>query len=197
MRIGLLADTHMPGSLRNLWPQVFTAFDGVDCILHAGDLHTLAIVDRLSELAPTYVARGNGDRGLEDERLRDTWMLNLAGITVGMIHRLPSPERQSTAQIHGYVERYFGGDVPQVLIYGHTHMEAVDQVGGLLCVNPGSPTLPRSQTVRLGTIGFLELGGRTVTASIHQLTETGTKPHPAIQPVQTKFNGYEPRQELS
>ncbi len=46
MRIGLIADTHMPGSIQDLWPQVFTSFNQVECILHAGDLHHLvAIVD--------------------------------------------------------------------------------------------------------------------------------------------------------
>ena len=64
MRIGLISDTHMPGSIEKLWPQVFNLFQDVDCILHAGDLHTLDIVDELSELAPTYVSRGNGDAGL-------------------------------------------------------------------------------------------------------------------------------------
>ena len=47
MRIGLIADTHMPGSLEDLWPQALHALNDVDCILHAGDLHTLDIVDEL------------------------------------------------------------------------------------------------------------------------------------------------------
>lgn len=45
MKIGLIADTHMPGSIDVLWPQVARAFEGVELILHAGDLHTLDIVE--------------------------------------------------------------------------------------------------------------------------------------------------------
>ena len=191
MRIGLISDTHMPGSLQDLWPQVYRAFEGVECILHGGDLHTLGVVDRLCDLAPTYVSAGNGDRGLQDERLKETWMLNLGGIKIGMIHRFPSPERRSREHISAYIDRHFQGDFPQVMVYGHTHMEAVHEVDGILCVNPGSPTLPHNKSVRMGTIGYLDIIDDVVTASIHQLTEDGLQPHGGISPVKTRFNGFQ------
>ena len=172
MRIGLIADTHMPGSLQELWPQAMTAFENVDCILHAGDLHSIDIVDQLSMLAPTYVSRGNGDSGLVDDRIRDVWLLEFAGVTIGMIHRLPSPARKSSDEIIDYLSQHFDR-IPQVLIYGHTHLEGVHQVADLLVINPGSPTLPRNQSLRLGTIGILDVDGDTVDASIFQLTEDG------------------------
>lgn len=190
MRIGLLSDTHMPGSLPDLWPQVYRAFQGVECILHGGDLHTLDVVDRLCDLAPTYVAEGNGDRGLVDERLSETWMLDLGGVKVGLIHRFPSPLRRSKQHISTYIGRYFKGDSPQVIVYGHTHLEAVDQVEGILCVNPGSPTLPHNKSVRLGSVGYLDIIDGVVTASIHQLTEEGIEPHARISPLTTRFNGH-------
>ena len=172
MRIGLIADTHMPGSLQALWPQAMAAFQDVDWILHAGDLHTIDIVDQLSVLAPTYVARGNGDAGLVDERIRDSWLLELAGISIGMIHRLPSPARKSAGDIFRYLDKHFERR-PQVLIYGHTHLEGLHQVEDLLCINPGSPTLPRNQSLRLGTIGMLEIRGQVITSTIYQITDAG------------------------
>ncbi len=60
MRIGLISDTHIPESRKELWPQVFSAFRGVDLILHAGDIYELYVIDELSQVAPTYAARGNG-----------------------------------------------------------------------------------------------------------------------------------------
>ena len=65
MRIGLIADTHMPGALESLWPQVIEAFASVDYILHAGDLHVPQVIDDLASLAPTYAVRGNGDIGVD------------------------------------------------------------------------------------------------------------------------------------
>ena len=38
MKIGLISDTHIPESMETLWPQVFEAFDGVECILHGGGI---------------------------------------------------------------------------------------------------------------------------------------------------------------
>ena len=54
----------MPGSIEALWPQAYDAFREVDAILHAGDLHTLDVVDELNQLAPTYVARAMETMGL-------------------------------------------------------------------------------------------------------------------------------------
>ncbi|MCB1646345.1 MAG: YfcE family phosphodiesterase [Pseudomonadales bacterium] len=173
MRIGLIADTHMPGSLAELWPQAYDAFREVDMILHAGDLHTLDVVDELHKLAPVYVARGNGDLDIVDDRLRDNWLIEARGVSIGMIHHFPSPVRKSAEHIMKYVARHFEDVVPQVMIFGHTHLEGVHQVGDMLCINPGSPTLPRNQTLRLGTIGFLELSQDTITATVHQLTDEG------------------------
>lgn len=182
MKIGLIADTHMPGAIRELWPQVFSAFADVELILHAGDLHTLEIVDRLEEIAPTRVSAGNGDVGIRDERLQDTWLVPAGDLTLGMIHRFPSPERKSPEHLNGYVARHFGR-APHVVIYGHTHLEGIHQVGDLVCVNPGSPTLPQNQSLRLGTIGTLEVEANSMTIRILQLTEQGVEPHARIAPV--------------
>lgn len=182
MKIGLIADTHMPGSIKELWPQVFEVFEDAEAILHAGDLHTLEIVERLHEIAPTYVAVGNGDVGLMDDRLQHTWVLNLGGVEVGMIHRFPSPERKSGHQLRRYMQRHFGDAAPQVMIYGHTHLESIHHVDDILCINPGSPTLPRNQSLRPGTIGILEIADGEITATILQITEDGVEAHRDIGP---------------
>ncbi len=188
MKIGLISDTHMPGTIKALWPQVFEAFEGVDAILHAGDLHTLEIVDRLSELAPTWVAAGNGDVGITDERLRDTWMLPFEDLHIGMIHQFPSPVRKSGQYLSDYVDRHFVAP-PHVMIYGHTHLESIHHVDNLICINPGSPTLPQNQSLRFGTIGLLDITGSTLTATILQLSDQGIQPHAAILPYRVCLDG--------
>ncbi|MGE0386275.1 MAG: metallophosphoesterase [Gammaproteobacteria bacterium] len=182
LRIGLIADTHMPGAIRELWPQVYAAFDGVDLVLHGGDLHTLEIVDRLGELAPTHVSAGNGDVGLSDPRLRDTWTFELGGVHLGMIHRFPMPGRKPREHLDRYAERHFGA-LPQVVIFGHTHQESLHRDGDRLYINPGSPTLPQNQALRPGTIGLLEIHGTAMTATLLQLTGHGAEPHPSIAPL--------------
>ena len=183
MRIGLISDTHIPEARFELWPQVFDSFRGVDAILHAGDIHDLVVIDQLSDVAPTYAARGNGDDGSggrpiqpNDKRLREAWLLEFDGLRVGMTHDIPIPEYPPHLTVERAMQRYFGRTDLDVLIYGDTHVEAIDTLGTTLCVNPGSPTYPHNLETQLGTLGFLEISGGRAEATIWQITETGIEP---------------------
>jgi predicted phosphodiesterase len=192
LRIGLVADTHIPEARAQLWPQVFDAFTGCDAILHAGDIHELWLLDQLEQVAPVFAARGNGDEGFggrvrarPDPRVHDTWILELGGaaagpasLRAGVIHDLTIPEVPPHLTVANVSRRRFGAEpgTPEalrVIVYGDTHVQRLDLIGATLCVNPGSPTYPRNLETQLGTIGFLELGGAGVRASICQLTEAG------------------------
>ena len=59
------------------------------------------------------------------------------------------------------MQRYCGRTDLDVMVFGDTHSEWLEYVDGVLCVNPGSPTLPRNLATRLGTIGFLEIANGT------------------------------------
>ncbi len=183
MKVGLISDTHIPEATNSLWPHVFEMFEGVECILHAGDIYDLSIIDALHEIAPTYAARGNGDDGAsgrntqpDDDRLRDSWLLDLNGFKVGLTHYVPMPEMPPNLTVSNWIKRLYPDDQPDVLVYGDTHVEQINHFDGVLCVNPGSPTLPHNLNAQLGTIGFLDLSESKPTASIHQLTETGMMP---------------------
>lgn len=172
MRIGLIADTHIARRGR-LWPQVFAAFDGVDAILHAGDVWSPHLIDELAELAPVRVARGNGDAMVEDERFEERCLSRCGGVTVGMLHEFPSPAWQPEAFVLEQARRRFGGEAPDVIVCGHTHIEAAHCLDGLLCVNPGSPTQPHNKSTRLGTIGFLHIRDGHACAELCRLTDAG------------------------
>lgn len=183
MRIGLISDTHIPEARQELWPQVFDAFAGVDAILHAGDIHDLVVIDQLSDIAPTYAARGNGDDGSggrpiqpHDSRLREAWLLEFEGLRIGMTHDIPIPEYPPHLTVARAMERYFGRTDLDVLIYGDTHVEAIDTIGETLCINPGSPTYPHNLETQYGTVGFLEISGGRAEATIWQLTSSGVEP---------------------
>ena len=183
LRIGLISDTHIPEARPELWPQVFDAFRDVDLILHGGDIHELRVIDELGALAPIRVARGNGDDGSggrpvqpDDDRLRDAWTLDLGGVSVGLTHAVPIPEIPPELTLGRALGRLFPEGHPDVLVYGDTHIEAIDAIDGVLCVNPGSPTYPHNLDTQLGTIGFLEIRGGRAEASIWQLSEGGIEP---------------------
>ena len=180
LRIGLISDTHIPEARKTLWPQVFDAFAGVDMIMHGGDIHELQLLDELEAVAPVYAARGNGEDGSggrpvqpEDPRVRYAWLLELEGLWVGLTHYVPVPERPPNFTLARWVDRYFPERTPDVIVSGDTHREAIAEVAGVLCVNPGSPTYPHNYDTQYGTIGFLELDAGAAEASIWQITDAG------------------------
>ena len=72
---------------------------------------------------------------------------------------------------HSRRPRNFGVlEKPDVLVHGDTHVEQVEEMRGVLLLNPGSPTFPRNLTRRPGTIAFLECTpNASPHAWIHQL----------------------------
>ena len=173
LSIGLIADTHMPGTIAELWPQVHAAFSNVDCILHAGDLHVSAVIDELEGLAPTFVCAGNGDLDVRHPKLRDHWLGSLAGVQVAMVHKFPTPRRADEHRLQRKVQQVFSDADPGVVIYGHTHLAEVHSVAGRTYINPGSPTLPNNQSTRHGTVGFLHISNRGISVELHQIEAHG------------------------
>ena len=113
-KIGLISDTHIPESRASLWPQIYTAFEGVDMIFHAGDIHELFVLDELEKIAPVWSARGNGEDGSggrpvqpEDDRVKYAWLLEIEGLWVGLTHYVPVPERPPNFTMAKWLERSF------------------------------------------------------------------------------------------
>lgn len=177
MRIGLISDTHIPEACEYLPAPVFTAFSGVDLVMHAGDVYVNRVLDELSQIAPVIAALGNGDEGLDghrfkldpDARVRGAHLLEIEGVRIGLAHALPTPDETSDAVFENAMHRHFGG-VVDVLVIGHSHLEGITRFGRTLVVNPGSATLPRNLVDVPGTVAILEIaGGGRVSAEIIRL----------------------------
>jgi putative phosphoesterase len=169
MRIGLIADTHIPEACDRLPDSVRLAFREVDLVMHAGDVYVNSVIEELARIAPVMVAIGNGDEGSEyhryrlepDERIRETHLLEVEGLRVGLAHELPTPDETPEPAFRNAMERHFGGPV-DILVQGHSHVEGTKRFGAILVVNPGSATLPHNLEDRPGTVAILEIsaGGR-------------------------------------
>ena len=183
MKVGLISDTHIPEAMPELWPNVYEQFKGTQCILHGGDIYDFSVLDRLEKIAPVYAARGNGEDGSggrkvqpKDERVKDVWLLNLEGFVIGLTHYVPIPEIQPNLTVSNWKKRLFPESKVDVLIYGDTHVEQIDEIDNTLCINPGSPTYPHNLSLQFGTIGFLHLEDTGPRAEIMQLTDSGCIP---------------------
>jgi len=174
--IGIISDTHMPGSLKEMWPEVHAAFAGVDLVLHSGDIQTVPILDQLEEIAPVLASRGNNDPGLVDPRILETVWLEFDGVTIAMVHDM-EPEDEPIEHLR---DRYLGGRHADVMITGHTHFERVDWRDDVLQVNSGSAVHPHLWSTRLGTVAILEVGGGTLRTRVERLGETEGLRNPGV-----------------
>lgn len=163
MKVGLIADTHIPEAMREIPPQVREVFDDVDLILHAGDMHCLEVLDWLEQIAPVRAVRGNGDDGSggrhvvpEDVRLRDSQVVSCAGWIVGLVHDVLDPAEMPNWPVERTMQHYFGQRT-DIIVCGHTHVEGIWRYDDVWVINPGSPTYPHNLAAQLGTIGVLQV----------------------------------------
>ncbi len=131
-RVILLSDTHIPKVGPSLPEGLTEGFRGADLILHAGDLIEISVLDGLRSLAPTKAVVGNMDLPEVTSVLPDKVVVEVEGRLVGLIHGWGPP-----AGIERRVLSSFSG--VDVVVFGHTHKALVEEVDGVLLVNPGTP----------------------------------------------------------
>lgn len=177
MRIGLISDTHIPSVPGGIPPQVGEVFQGVDLILHAGDIYVAWVLDELESIAPVLAARGDDDYGevLADKRVKVEHTLTVDGVGMLLTHEITSlrPLRDRTRSWHwqpptGQYTKEWRGSVISIFVFGHLHKPIIDYHEGFLLVSPGSPTLPNYQP-KLGTVGLLDIAPGRVEVRILQL----------------------------
>jgi len=119
--IGVISDTH--GLMR---PEALTALQGVELIIHGGDVGTLEVLQALSEIAPVYAIRGNNDRASWAKKLPDILNLQINDAKIHVIHNVH--ELNGDPNAAGF----------RAVISGHSHKPSVVTRQGVLFVNPGS-----------------------------------------------------------
>jgi putative phosphoesterase len=143
VRLGVISDTH-----GYLDPLVWTLYEGVDLILHAGDVGDPAILDDLSHLAPVVAVRGNVDTEGRLAALPESVLLQVAGVSIYMTHIL-----QPDSEHNGDDGR--GDPLPpgtRVALFGHSHLPVLresERRGGVLWFNPASAGRKRFRNPRL------------------------------------------------
>jgi putative phosphoesterase len=120
MRIGVISDTH--GLVR---PEVRAAFDGVDHILHAGDIGGEEVLAELGTIAEVTACAGNND-GWRCGPAGKTARISLGGLRFLLVH----VRDDAAAEL-----RRTPADV---VVFGHSHKPADEHSGGVWGFNPGS-----------------------------------------------------------
>jgi putative phosphoesterase len=144
VRLGVISDTH--GLLR---VEVLEVFEGVDHILHGGDVGKWDVIVELQALAPVTAVYGNtDDMGLR-AKLPKVAELELDGFRIVVTHgdQLGKP---TPAKLHDAFPE------AEIIVYGHTHKPLLELVDKTVTVmNPGGAGAPRFGL--LPSVGILEL----------------------------------------
>jgi putative phosphoesterase len=163
LRVAVVSDTHAPRFWKAVPPAVAEQLDGVDVILHAGDVCLPSVLDELAAYAPVHVVAGNND-GPEVEAwgAPPTLEIALDGLRVAMIHDSGSKDGRARRMR----KRFPDADL---VVFGHSHIPWDTEQDGQRLFNPGSPTDKRRQP--RGTMGRLVIDdGRLVSAAIVPVT---------------------------
>lgn len=145
--IGVISDTH-----GKLPPPVMKLFKKVDLIIHAGDIDSADVLERLKSIAPTVAVRGNMDSGQWTGSMKETETIRIGEAVVFVCHNL-----------HGSDMIPASADLNAV-IYGHTHRPSIESREGVLFLNPGSAGQRRYGNPL--SVALLHLSGKNLQAEI-------------------------------
>ena len=127
IRIGVIADTH------GLFdPAIVRHFDGVDHIIHAGDIGSGSVIAQLEELAPVTAVSGNVD-GYEESGFPTEAIIKLNGFRIAIRHVV-----FEAGKLTKEGRAFLDGTRPDICIFGHTHQPKNEWLGDTLLFNPGS-----------------------------------------------------------
>ena len=129
--IGIISDNHGDWS-----PNIAKALEGVDAIIHAGDIGSYQIISKMESIAPTTAVLGNtdGDLPIKESEVTNIGKKKFFIQHIVDPHQLEVPLRARLDKVN-----------PDVVVFGHTHKPFCETLGSILFLNPGSVTRPRGQ----------------------------------------------------
>jgi len=152
MLIGVISDTH--GLMRQ---EALDALQGVERILHAGDIGKPEVLEALRAIAPVTAIRGNVDQSLWCASIPETELVEIEGRRIHMLHDLNTLGLDPVAA--GVA----------IVISGHTHQPLIEERNGVLFLNPGSAG-PRRFSLPI-SLATMTIEGGKVDARLVELEE--------------------------
>ncbi len=150
--IGVISDTH--GRIPSGVPK---AFEGVDLIIHAGDIGDEKVLDKLSKIAPVVAVRGNMDFGRWANKLPQSEIIEIDQIVLYVLH------------IANRLDAEPGKTGFKAIITGHTHRPDKYKKNGITFLNPGSASYPKFGNP--ASVALLQLQRDVLSARIIELKD--------------------------
>ncbi|MFP3483160.1 MAG: YfcE family phosphodiesterase [Caldivirga sp.] len=153
VKIAVLGDSHIAsGGLPNGCLLNMVKVGGFDLLVHVGDLSNEQVLKELEGIGKLVVVAGETD----PMQLPDKEIIDVEGVRLLVIHG-----HQKEARLHlRRMVNYFNA---RLVLMGHTHRPMVQDLGGVLVVNPGSFTGFNGSSE---TMAILELAGGRINIRI-------------------------------
>jgi len=145
--VGVISDTH-----DLLRPEALKAFEGIDLIVHAGDIGTEEVLKTLQEVAPVVAVRGNMDRFGWAGKLSKTEIVAVGEALLYVLHDVDELHLDPAAA--GF----------SAVISGHSHRPWIEKQNGVLFLNPGSAGPCRSALP--ASVALLRVEGKALGARL-------------------------------
>ncbi len=140
MKIVVVSDTHIPKRAKKLPQQILPDLQNSELIIHAGDWQTIEVYHELAQFCEVKGVSGNVDSDEVKALFPEKIVLEIHGHKIGVVHghgqRLTTEKRALAA---------FKGENVNCIIFGHSHIPLLKNVGDILLFNPGSATDKRRQ----------------------------------------------------
>jgi putative phosphoesterase len=148
--VGIISDTH--GLIR---PEAMAALRDSDLIIHAGDVGKPEVIEQLRAIAPTFVVRGNIDKGSWAAVLPLTELVEVGELRFFVLHEISQLDLDPVAA--GFA----------AVVFGHSHLPSIESRQGVLFLNPGSAG-PRRFKLPVA-VARVRVNGQQMRAEILQL----------------------------
>ena len=126
IKVGVLSDTHIPWRAKHLPKAVWEGLQGVDLIIHCGDIVAGHVLDELGEIAPVEAVYGNMDPVDLKQKLPKTKVVTVGDFTVGIVHgdgRWRTIDNAFNA---------FPFTQLDCIVFGHSHIPVITEREGVI-----------------------------------------------------------------
>ena len=136
----------MPLRFPHLPPVVYSIFDSVDVILHAGDMGELWVLDQLSAIAPVVAVHGNDETDEARQALPYQQIVAVGGHRLLLCHgHLPDRAAEMASRTGDDWRPKLAQRARQahevgarIMVFGHLHIPFVRHHEGVWLINPGA-----------------------------------------------------------
>jgi hypothetical protein len=136
MKIGVIADTHIPQKTPKIPQKILDDFAGVDMVIHAGDLVEASVLDQLRRVCKDVRAVwGNMDPEEVRTSLPRKDIITVGTHRIGVMHGFGHPLGLARRML-----LEFKDDKVDIIVFGHAHRPMNEDRDGILLFNPGSAT---------------------------------------------------------